>query len=75
MKAPKTFEFAVAKTRTTWITLTPMNIRINSHTKRANIPPPAWEAQCILGAMHTADMTIIERWWRIFAAGFGYALH
>jgi hypothetical protein len=52
-----------------------MNIRINSHTKRASIPPPAWQAQYILGAMHTADMAIIERWWRIFAAGFGYASH
>jgi hypothetical protein len=47
-----------------------MSIRINSHTKRANIPLPGWQAQC----MHTADTAIIERWWRIFAAGFGYAL-
>ncbi len=38
-----------------------MSIRINMRVKRTN--------------MHTADMTIIERWWRIFAAGFGYALH
>jgi hypothetical protein len=51
-----------------------MSIRINSHARRANIPPPASQAQCILGAMRTADMALIERWWRIFAAGFGYAL-
>jgi hypothetical protein len=48
-----------------------MSIRINSNTKRANIPLPGWQAQC----MHMPDMAIMERWWRIFAAGFGYALH
>jgi hypothetical protein len=47
-----------------------MNIRINSQTKRAKIPLPGWRAQCT----HMPDM-IMERWWRIFAAGFGYALH
>ena len=39
--------------------------------KRANIPLPGWQAQCT----HMPVMAIIERWWRIFAAGFGYALH
>jgi hypothetical protein len=48
--------------------LTPISIRINSHTKRANIPQPGWQAQCM-------PMAITQRWWRIFAAGFGYALH
>jgi hypothetical protein len=43
-----------------------MSIRINSHTERANIP---------LLCMHMPDMAIMQRWWRIFAAGFGYALH
>jgi len=47
-----------------------MSIWINSHTERANIPPPRWRAEC----MHMPDMAIMERWWRIFAAGFGYAL-
>jgi hypothetical protein len=42
-----------------------MNIRVNSHTKRANIPLPGWQAQC----MHMPDMAIMPRWWRIFAAG------
>ena len=60
-----------AETRTPWITLTPMNIRINSHTKRANIPLRGWQAQC----KHMPDMAIMERWWRIFAAGFGCAWH
>jgi hypothetical protein len=32
------------KTRTTWITLTPMSIRINMRVKRANIPPRGWQA-------------------------------
>jgi hypothetical protein len=51
--------------------LTPISIRINSHTKRANIPQPGWQARC----MPMPDMAIMQRWWRIFAAGFGYALH
>jgi len=45
-----------------------MSICINSYTERAYIPPPGRKAEC----MH---MAIMERWWRIFAAGFGYALH
>ena len=48
-----------------------MSIRINSHTKRANIPLPGCQAQW----MHMPDMAIMQQWWRIFAAGFGYALH
>ena len=48
-----------------------MSIRINSHTKRADIPLPGWQVQC----MHMLDMAIMERWWRIFAAGFGSAWH
>jgi hypothetical protein len=48
-----------------------MSIRINGHTKRANILLAGWQAQC----MHIPDMAIMERWSRIFAAGFGYALH
>ena len=31
------------KTRTTWITLTPMDIGINMRVKRSNIPP-GWQA-------------------------------
>ena len=48
-----------------------MSIRINSHTERANILLPGWQAQC----MPMPDMAIMQRWWRIFAAGFGYALY
>jgi hypothetical protein len=48
-----------------------MSIPINSHTRRANIPLPGWQAECT----HMRDMAIMERWWRIFAAGFGFALH
>jgi hypothetical protein len=48
-----------------------MSICINSHTERANIPTPGRQAQC----MHMPVMAIMERWWRIFAAGFGSALH
>jgi len=33
-----------------------MSIRINSHTKRANIPQPGWQAQC----MHMPDTAIME---------------
>ena len=51
--------------------LTPMNIRINMCVKRTNMPLPGWQAQCT----HMPDMAITERWWRIFAADFGYALH
>jgi hypothetical protein len=45
-----------------------MSIRFNGHTKRALA---GWQAQC----MHMPDMAIMERWWRIFAAGFGSAWH
>jgi len=48
-----------------------MSICINSYTERAYIPPPGRKAEC----MHMPDMAIMERWWRIFATGFGYALH
>jgi hypothetical protein len=48
-----------------------MSIRIDSHAKRTNVPLPGWQAQC----MPMPDMAIMQRWWRIFAAGFGYALH
>jgi len=51
--------------------LTPMSIRINSHTKRTNVPLPEWRAQC----MHMPGMASMPRWWRIFAVGFGCAWH
>ena len=54
-----------------WITPWPMNIRINSHTRRVNIQLPEWQAQC----MHMPDTAIMPRWRRIFAAGFGCAWH
>src|SRR6266704_6188972 len=37
MKAPKVFEFVAAKERTTWITRTPMSIRINSHMQEVPV--------------------------------------
>jgi hypothetical protein len=52
-------------------TRTLTNTRINDQTKRANISRQGWQAQC----PHMLDMAIMERWWRIFAAGFGNALH
>ncbi|MET4259990.1 hypothetical protein ABIC09_004950 [Bradyrhizobium sp. S3.12.5] len=48
-----------------------MNTDINNQTKRENIPQQGWQAQC----MHMPDMVITPRWWRIFAAGFGFVLH
>ena len=59
---------------TTWIPLSPMSIRLNSHTSRQNIPLPGSRAQCIRGTKHMLDTAIIKRWWRISAAGSGYPL-
>ena len=47
-----------------------MGIRINMRVKRTNIQLPG-QAECT----YMPVIAIIERWWRIFAAGFGYALH
>jgi hypothetical protein len=75
MKAPKAFEFAVAKDEDNMD-------HAHAHEHSYQQPHQAREylAAGMAGAMHSgrdahADMAIIERWWRIFAAGFGYALH
>jgi len=47
-----------------------MSIRINSHIRSANVLLPGWQVQC----MPMPDMAIMERWWRIFTAGFWLCL-
>jgi hypothetical protein len=71
MKAPKTFEFAVAKDEGNMDhAYAHEHSHQQPHQSRED-SAAGWQAQCT----HMPDMAIMERWWRIFAAGFGYALH